>query len=750
MGEMLGVGTTGLQNTAHALEEAAAFGRWWYKRARGQMEVSPLAARCLGINAGPWRALNDSLINVVEEDRLPLSALFSATRSTAFEFRVVSAHAGQRWMRATVLPNEDSSVTAGIVADITHSKHAAIRERLGFELTELLVGSGQLNEVIVNVIQLVCQRLGWEWGAYWMMEASPQSEGRLACKHLWQGRGHSLGAFSKASTELTMQAGEGLIGEVWESDCAQWIDDMASNPRFLRRNSARSSGLQSGYIFPVSYVSQDGAQHRPGVLEFYSCHARQQEAQLPLLSATIGALIAQTTQRLEREAVIHRLARIDELTGLSNRSHFHMGLNERCISAAKQHEKFGLMYIDLDRFKPINDAFGHDAGNWVLREFSLRLNSIAPPGAAVGRLGGDEFALVVACSSDDALSALAAQVLEVARAPFQYDGVELTLSASIGVSRFPENGRSTPELLRSADAAMYRVKQNGRNSCDIFSNSNPSSIAKMQATLAQRLSIETELHHAIANQELFLLYQPIFDVSSGLMHGAEALVRWRRSNGDLIPPDVFIPIAEQSHLIVEIGQWVMAQACADLAKLCQAHFQDLKVHVNMAASEFTNSALPMLLCDLARAHSVPASSITLELTEGMLMTQPERVVSVMRKLRNLGFEISLDDFGMGHSSLSMLKNLPITSMKIDRSFVRDIAKNPSDHAIAKAILALGHSLKLDVIAEGIETEAQLSTLKRQGCHLIQGYLLSRPLSVDSLISTHASSAPGTAGCALEL
>lgn len=653
-------------------------------------------------------------------------------------------------MRASVFSSVDADphFTSGILADITHSKQASIRERLAFELTELLVGSGQLSEVIVNVIQLVCQRLGWEWGAYWMMEDTPQNGERLVCKYLWHRSGHELAALSQASNELSMQAGEGLVGEVWASGCAQWIDDMASNPRCLRRNSARNSGLQSGYIFPVSYVSQDGSQHRPGVLEFYSFLTRQKEAQLPLLSATIGALIAQTTQRLEREAVIHRLARIDELTGLSNRSHFHASLTERCAAATRHQEKFGLMYIDLDRFKPINDAFGHDAGNCVLREFSLRLISVVPPGTAVGRLGGDEFALLVACSSDEGLSKLAAQVLEVARAPFQYDGVELTLSASIGVSRFPENGQSTLELLRSADAAMYRVKQNGRNSCDIFSNSNPGSIARMQASLAQRLAIETELHHAIANEELSLLYQPIFDVTSSMMHGAEALLRWRRSNGNLVPPDVFIPIAEQSHLIVEIGRWVMAQACADLATLIRANFHDFKLHVNMAASEFTNSDLPTVLCDLTGTYRVPTSGITLELTEGMLMKQPEQVVSVMRRLRNLGFEISLDDFGMGHSSLSMLKNLPISSMKIDRSFVRDIAINPNDLAIAKAILTLGHSLKLDVIAEGIETEAQLSSLKQQGCHLIQGYLLSRPLSVDSLIAMHSSNKHGDVACAL--
>jgi diguanylate cyclase (GGDEF)-like protein len=725
MSDKVGVGNTGFQDTAYALEKAASFGRWWYNHALGQIEISPMAASYLDINTEHEPSLDACFINVVEDDLVGLIAMITAGREAEeaqpeFEFRVITANEGLRWMRASLLGMEgqNTEFTSGVLTDITRSKDAAIRERLGFELTELLVGSGQLNEVIVNVIQLVCKSLGWEWGAYWSMEDSPHNGVQLGCRHLWSGLGHQLGAFSGASTDLVMKPGEGLVGQVWASGCAQWID-ISTNLQFLRRNDARSSGLLSGYIFPVTYVSQDGAHHRPGVLEFYSCRSRQQEAQLPKLSATIGALIAQTTQRMEREVVIHRLARIDELTELSNRSHFHACLTERCVSAAKLQEKFGLMYIDLDRFKPINDAYGHDAGNYVLREFAARLKSIVPADTAVGRLGGDEFALVTHCSSDESLSELASQVLEVARAPFQYDGVELTVSASIGISRFPENGQTPPELLRSADAAMYRIKQNGRNSCDIFSNSSPISIAKMQASLAQRLSIETELHHAIDNKELFLVYQPIFDVSSGLMHGIEALIRWRRANGDLVPPDVFIPIAEQSHLIVEIGRWVMAQACADLSTLYQAGFHGLKVHVNMAASEFTNEDLPTVLCELARAHRIHPSSVNLELTEGMLMKQPELVVSVMRKLRSLGFEISLDDFGMGHSSLSMLKNLPITSMKIDRSFIRDIAHSQSDQAIAKAILTLGNNLKMDVIAEGIETEAQLSKLKEEGCHLIQ-------------------------------
>ena len=748
MGNKIGVGKQTTHASTSALEKAAAFGRWRFAPKSGRIVLSHMAATYLDVVADEAHALDACFINVVADDLVALVAMITRPahgRDAEHVFRVITAHEGLRWLRITLLasdtPHEKS--VCGIVTDITCDKHAAVRERLGFELTELLLGSNDLGDVIVNVIQLVCKSLGWEWGAYWSMESLPQNEARLRCTHNWHQPGYELGAFSKDSAGLIMASGQGLVGRVWQSGMAQWIDDMSSNPRFLRRDSAHNCGLQSGYIFPVTYALQDGEHHRPGVFEFYSCIARQTEAQLPKLASTIGALIAQTAQQLEREAVIHRLAHIDDLTELANRSHFHAQLTQSCLRAHRQHGEFGLMFIDLDRFKPINDAFGHDAGNSVLREFAARLKAVSPAGTVVGRLGGDEFALLVPDSSDAALSALAERVLDAARTPFRYEQAELTVSASIGVSRFPENGRTTPELLRSADAAMYRVKQNGRNGCDIFSTSSPSSIARMRATLAQRLAIETELHHAIENRELSLAYQPIFDISTGGMHAVEALIRWRRSSGECVSPEVFIPIAEQSHLIVEIGQWVMAQACADLSTLYQADFHGLKVHVNMAASEFTNNDLPDVLSALALSHCLPPSSITLELTEGMLMKQPEQVITVMHKLRSLGFEISLDDFGMGHSSLSMLKNLPITSMKVDRSFVRDIADSQSDHAIAKTILALGKHLQLDVIAEGIETQAQLSKLKAEGCHLIQGYLLSKPLGIDALISAYSSCQPGT-------
>jgi diguanylate cyclase (GGDEF)-like protein len=642
-----------------------------------------------------------------------------------------------RWLRVTPLSPDPARPhwRHGLLQDVTALTHAAVRERLGYALTEYLIGTHTLEDAIANVIQLICRNLGWEWGAYWRMEpADGDGAGRLRCRHFWHPPDHDLEQFSIVSAALSLPPAEGLVGRVWATGEAEWVEDMSTDPRFLRRGSAQMCGLWSGYVFPVTYASDDGGRHRPGVLEFYSSLSRQPEAQLPKVSATIGALIAQTAQRLETEAVIHRLAQVDEMTELDNRAHFYAQLNSHCAHSQRQGRRFALMFIDLDRFKPINDAFGHEAGNAVLQEFARRLRALAPPPARVGRLGGDEFAVLVPHSDDEqALAALVDGVLAAASRPFAYEGVALTVSASIGVSRFPDNGQTGPELLRSADAAMYRVKQNGRNGSNVFSTSSPDMLAEQRTKLARRLSIETELHAALHTGQFGLVYQPIVDIARGQLHGVEALIRWRKPSGEAVPPDVFIPIAEQSDLILDIGRWVLGQALQDLASLRAGPLRHLKVHVNMAASEFTDSDLPALLQAMSAARQVPPSQVVLELTEGMLMRQPEQVRRVMHQLREIGVEISLDDFGMGHSSLSMLKSLPISSLKIDRSFVRDLPSGERDRAIAQTILDLGQHLQLDVIAEGIESAAQLDVLSACGCRFGQGYLLGRPLPLQDLI-----------------
>ncbi len=719
------------------LERAAGFGQWWYDPQTGLSLLSAVAAEYLEMPGSSAVSLEACFGHVVEDDLRELTLLWTGAQPQhPLDIRVIDLARGMRWLRVTPLPPDPARPRwrHGLLQDVTALTQAAVRERLGYALTEYLVGSHALEDAITHVIQLICRNLGWEWGAYWRMEADGDADERLRCRHAWHAPDSDLEPFSAASAALSLAPGEGLVGRVWAMGSAEWVEDMSTDPRFARRTNTQMCGLWSGYVFPVTYVSDNGEHHRPGVLEFYSSLSRQPEAQLPKVSATIGALIAQTAQRLETEAVIHRLAQVDDMTELDNRSHFYAQLNRHCAQSHREGGRFALMFIDLDRFKPINDAFGHEAGNAVLQAFARRLRVLAPPPARVGRLGGDEFAVLVPESGDEqALAALVDAVLAAANRPFSYEGVALTVSASIGVSRFPDNGQTGPELLRSADAAMYRVKQNGRNGSNVFSTSSPDTLAQQRAKLAQRLAIETALHEALRTGQLALVYQPIVDIAAGALHGAEALIRWRKPDGTTVPPDVFIPIAEQSELIVDIGRWVLGQALRDLASLKGGALARLKVHVNMAASEFTSSALPEMLRAMSAELGVPPSQVVLELTEGMLMRQPDQVRRVMHQLREIGFEISLDDFGMGHSSLAMLKSLPISSLKIDRSFVRDLPTGERDRAIAQTIVDLGRHLQLEVIAEGIESAAQLAVLSECGCGFGQGWLLGRPLPLAGLI-----------------
>ncbi len=728
-------------------EQAASFGRWWYDLQTMQWIVSLGAATLLDVDIGLHDSLVSTFAQVIPEDTLLLSAALTADPATPIEceFRIINETDGLRWLRLIYLPPKQlkQDVLSGVLVDITTSKHAAMRERFSFESTRCLVGSYSLGEAITKVIQLVCENLGWEWGAYWSLEQEQMGAHQLSCQYYWDGTtDDKLAPFTLDSRTLKISTGAGLVGSVWSSAQPHWIENMVHDYSFLRRKSALACGLQSGYAFPVSYVTADGRRHSPGVMEFFSCLSRQKEAQLPNLSATIGTLVAQTVQRMEQQAHIRKLAQADDLTGLTNRNHFHQLLDVACLSASESNSVFGVLFIDLDRFKPINDAFGHEAGNVVLREFAQRLRKITADSGEVGRLGGDEFAVLMPSQgSVTQLKVLAEQVLQAANQPFMFDEQALSVSASVGISVFPEHGWTSAELMRSADAAMYRSKKNGRNALSFFSDENGENSAQ-QSSLVKQLTMETELHRALINQEFFLEYQPIFNTMSGRMVAIEALIRWRRANDEVVLPDIFIPIAEQSRLIIQIGRWVIQEACKDLAFLHQYGFADLQVNINMAVPEFVNANLPEELLSILNRFGLSSHYVCLELTEGLVMKQPEKVIPVMKALRQLGFKISLDDFGMGYSSLWRLKKLPISSIKIDRSFIKGLPSDRGDCAIVRTILDLGRHMNLLVVAEGVETDAQLVFLRQFGCTLIQGFVISKPISLLGLMTylstqTHA-------------
>lgn len=712
------------------LQQTASFGVWQYDAGAGEFTLSEPVADLLAVAPGGYRDAHDWLVNVVAEDRdavlTVLERHLHGGAPLGCSFRVSTKTHGLHWLRLSSLPNASGAggFASGFIADITAIKLAEMRESFFFKFTQLLIGTHTVDEVITRILPLVCMNLGWDWGAYWTTD--PSRPEVLFCRHYWHDAQSGLDAFSTASTATPIPAGKGLVGKVWRTLEPTWIEDMPGDANFLRQKAAVESDLYSGYAFPVVHACTDGEQHRLGVLEFFSRQPRQRAAQLPLVSTAVGALIGQTMQRLEHEASIRRMAQVDDMTGLANRSHFHQLIEQACRSTPED-ESFALLYIDLDQFKPVNDAFGHEAGNALLKEFAERLTCLLPTSGIAGRLGGDEFAVLLSGPNvTHPTHELSEAILRLARKPMRFNNCPLVVSASIGVAIFPGDGTTAAELLRNADAAMYRSKKGGRNRIS-FSASAPSlTPALRKSSLVERMTIEAELQNALRCEEFFLEYQPIIDCMQRRTVAVEALIRWRKASGEVLYPDRFIHIAEERGMIADIGRWVAQRACSDLALMHEAGASELRVNVNFAAPDFARASLPAELLAVTRQAGISPQQMSLELTERMVLEQPDKALNVMRELRRLGFRISLDDFGTEHSSLSRLKTLPLTSLKIDRSFIQGLQSNPHDRAIVRAMLDLGRAMDIVVVAEGVETDRQVAILHQLGNPLIQGYLIGRP------------------------
>jgi diguanylate cyclase (GGDEF)-like protein/PAS domain S-box-containing protein len=436
------------------------------------------------------------------------------------------------------------------------------------------------------------------------------------------------------------------------------------------------------------------------------------------------AIVSDITARKDAEDRIHHLAYYDALTGLPNRSLLFTLVNQALAEAKRNQAHGALLFIDLNRFKPINDTLGHGVGDLLLQQVGVRLRGALRDEDVVARLGGDEFVVALFDIAQREHAGIVAQKLvTVLDQPFRIDDHELRIGGAIGISIYPQDGDDTDTLLRLADIAMYRAKQSGAGHA-FYSD-------EMNQRALDRLRVEAGLRHALAHGELFLHYQPKVDIASGRIVGAEALVRWRHPEGGVIPPGEFIPIAEESGLVVQIGAWVLDAACAQASAWHKTGLPEFKIAVNLSAREFA-PALSQRVAAVLRRHDLPASWLELEITEGMLTHSTEDVIHMMGELARLGIGLSLDDFGTGFSSLSYLKRFPIDTLKIDRSFVTGIPSDANDCAIASAIASMAKQLNLHVVAEGVETAAQLAFLKKLGCDEVQGYLFSPPVEASAL------------------
>ena len=441
---------------------------------------------------------------------------------------------------------------------------------------------------------------------------------------------------------------------------------------------------------------------------------RQVEALEHVVTARTEGLEAANRQ-------LRHLATHDALTGLPNRVLFEDRLAQAIAHADRDGQQCAVLVLDLDRFKLVNDSLGHRAGDELLNEVARRLSGVVRSVDTVARMGGDEFVLIVNSTSgrQDAID-LAQRAITALSEPIKVSGVDLRSSSSIGIAFYPADGATAESLIAHADAAMYCAKQRGRNNVQCFE-------PNMDKVTRERVKLESELHEALARQQFELHYQPKVDTATGYVHSAEALIRWRHPERGMIMPNDFIPMAEECGLIVTIGEWVMREACRQCKQWQRDGLQPLRVAVNVTASQFRRGNLLSVIRRAVEEVDLDPRYLELEITESAVMTNPEESTGILEQLSRMGVLVSVDDFGTGYSSMSYLRRFPIDKLKIDRGFVKDLMTRADDVSIVRAIISLAHSLRLKVVAEGVETSEQLDALKSMGCDQYQGFHFSAAL-----------------------
>ena len=438
------------------------------------------------------------------------------------------------------------------------------------------------------------------------------------------------------------------------------------------------------------------------------------------------AVFSDITQRKQDEEQIRHQANFDALTGLPNRTLFFDRLSGALATARRERGMVALLFVDLDRFKVVNDTLGHAVGDRLLEQAAGRLTACVREADTVARLGGDEFTMILPDIGRGADAAIVAdKVIESLSEPFWLEGHEVFIGGSIGITLFPADAEDTVTVLRNADMAMYRAKEAGRNVYRFFTQ-------EMDAQVLMRMDLEKDLRRALGHKEFVIHYQPIVDLKSGRVVSAEALVRWIHPQRGMVSPGDFIPLAEETGLIGPLGEWVLRNACVEAKAWQDAGLPMLNVSVNLSSRQLKRGFSGGVIAGIFEETGMPPARLTFEITETLIMEDSDDAVAWLNSIKDMGVGLSVDDFGTGYSSLSYLKRFPVDVVKIDRSFVRDVTEDPDDAALIEAILAMTHSLNLKVVAEGVETREQLEFLERLGCDMVQGYYFSKPVPFEEL------------------
>ena len=613
----------------------------------------------------------------------------------------------------------DAWLIIKVVRDITARRRAERALQLQVMQQGLLARFGQLAlenpplpELMSQAIEIVQQGLSAEFSR--LLEAGSDD---MVLRHV-AGRGWAerwlrdpcFDAVAETEDRFVLGARESIVISDFDAETRQLrsailsAHDVRSAVEVLICGPGGAYGVIGAYSRSTGYFGVEAANFVQGV------------------SNTLAAAI----ERKHTEDRLARMAQFDALTDLPNRSMYLDRLGHTLVEAERDKRPVGVLFVDIDRFKNVNDSFGHSVGDLLLVEIASRLQACVRPGDTVGRLGGDEFAVALAhlAHAEDA-GAVAQKIVKAVARPYALGSQEVYVSASIGIGLFPNDGLEPDTLLRNADIAMYRAKESGRNAYQFY-------LPAMNERALGRMRLESELRGAVDRDEFILHYQPKVNLRTGRISGLEALLRWQPAGRALVPPGDFVPLLEDTGLIVPIGEWVIAKVCGQIRSWQADGLVPPPVAVNLSARQFRQDDLVASIAAILNYSGIDPELLELELTESSLMSNSEAAVLALRQIKALGVRLSLDDFGTGYSSLAYLKRFPLDALKIDREFIRDVGTGSDDGTIALAIINLARSLRLRVIAEGVESEAQLAFLRVNGCDEIQGYYFSRPLPVDAI------------------
>lgn len=698
-------------------QRIAHLGDWRVSPDGGVVLLSNEMARLLGWRHGTPTL--KALMGVIEpEDRAALVAQAKKTLRAGTPFQLECRYRSTRGRRGWLhlighaYGAPEQRALRGTAMEITQRKSAERAQQQEHAVTLQLATATSEFDVFQQLVDVLMDGMGWEAGAFWPTEPGQ----RQSLCATWRTRVPELQRWLSSRPDSSSAPAAEVVAE----PC--WSTGRNTLTRLAHAQWLAAAEITTVFAFPLRAGSVT-----LGVAEFYARDKRQTEPHALEMARSIAIQASHFLLRRQAEENLRFIANHDALTGLPNRLMFKDRLEEALLRARREEIALHVLFIDLDQFKDVNDSLGHNAGDQLLRAVADRLRQQVTQPGMTARLGGDEFIVLVEEPGDEhtgvqrTVDAIHGALSE----PFVVSGRQLQVTASIGISSFPGDGDDAQTLLKHADIAMYGAKQRGKNTYQLY-------VREMSTSLQRRIDMESHLRHAVDNGEFVLYYQPRVSLQSNRCTGVEALIRWHHPTLGLVMPMDFIPIAEETGAIVPIGAWVLREACRQNAEWLGRGLGPLRVSVNLSARQFADKHLHTDIVEALAQAQLPGDLLELELTESMVMRHPEQAAGWLAGLKRTGVRLSIDDFGTGYSSLAYLNHFPIDVIKIDRSFIRDVPDSRSDAQIASAVIALGHSLGLKVVAEGAETQAHIDFLRTEGCDEVQGYFYSRPIPASDM------------------